>query len=413
MKAAVSPSSDKWRKYRLDDVVSIAQGQVDPREEPFASMLHVGPEDIESGTGRLLSAHRARDLQLISGKYLFKSGEIVYSKIRPYLRKAWLADFDGICSADMYPLRTREGFSASFVASYLLSDDFTTQVVATQDRTGIPKVNREQLSAVELDAPQIAEQESRASAITAVQKAIATEEARIKTLHELRSAVAEQVFRYGIRPHESALGELPGGWRASRLGDVITRAQYGLSVRGERVGDLPILRMNCQLDGRVVFRDLQYVTLDPATASAYELIDGDLLFNRTNSIDLVGRTALFEGSQRAVFASYLIRLSVDTDAVVPSFLNAYFNLVSVQQSLKALATRGVSQSNISASKLKEFVVPIPTIAEQREIISIIDSLNARIGHATERAKTLRTLLASALNTVLGRTSTTTTESAYA
>ena len=91
-----------WQVARFDSMVDIAQGQVDPRQEPYRSLVNVGPENIEEGTGKLTALRTAADLGLISGKYYFASDHVLYSKIRPYLRKAALADFTGLCSADVY-----------------------------------------------------------------------------------------------------------------------------------------------------------------------------------------------------------------------------------------------------------------------------------------------------------------------
>ena len=92
---------EDWQLRPLLTVVRVASGQVDPKVEPYHSMILVAPDHIESGSGRLLKKETAGDQYAISGKYLFADGDIVYSKIRPYLRKAIFADFDGLCSADM------------------------------------------------------------------------------------------------------------------------------------------------------------------------------------------------------------------------------------------------------------------------------------------------------------------------
>lgn len=148
-----------WSVVPFGRAVDIAKGQVDPRVEPYASMLHVGPEDVEGGTGRLLKPRTARDLALISGKYAFHEGDIVFSKIRPYLQKSILADFEGICSADMYPLRPAAGFDARFVHAVTLSPIFAAQAISQQDRTGIPKLNREQLRTISIPQPSAEEQQ--------------------------------------------------------------------------------------------------------------------------------------------------------------------------------------------------------------------------------------------------------------
>ena len=180
-------------------------------------------------------------------------------------------------------------------------------------------------------------------------------------------------------------------WSTFPLGKLLTLAQYGLSVRGGRLGPTPILRMNCQDRGRVVFRDLQYVNLDPKTLADYRLEDGDLLFNRTNSYELVGRTALFRGEREAVFASYLVRLKVDKQQIDPDFLTYYLNWSATQRRLKGFASRGVSQSNISASKLRGLDVRLPPIPEQRAIGAMLSKIQDAIDVQTSLVATLKEL----------------------
>lgn len=244
------------------------------------------------------------------------------------------------------------------------------------------------------------EQQLVTSILATIERAVELEAERIVTLKELKATTMANLFRRGLsgaRLKHTEIGKLPEGWDVVPLGTALRTTQYGLSVRGEKTGQVPILRMNCQQDGRVVFRDLQYVTLDPAVLKAFLLRDGDLLFNRTNSFELVGRTALFGGDYECVFASYLIRLQVVEGALSPSYLNHYLNLESVQRSIKSLATKGVSQSNISASRLKRFPVPKPPLREQDEIAKIIDSLCGRLEVAQQRAAALRHLFDSSLH----------------
>jgi len=144
---------ESWEVVRFEDSVSIKNGQVDPRMEPFADMLHVGSENIQSDTGRLINLQTNADLKISSGNYHFTPEDVLYSKIRPYLNKVALPDFEGTCSADMYPLRSNSHFIREFLFYYLLSDGFKNAAISFQDRTGIPKINRMQLGSIELACP--------------------------------------------------------------------------------------------------------------------------------------------------------------------------------------------------------------------------------------------------------------------
>ena len=163
--------------------------------------------------------------------------------------------------------------------------------------------------------------------------------------------------------------------------------QYGLSLVGKVTGSYPILRMNNLAEGKVVPDNLQFVDLDEDILQKFLLRKGDVLFNRTNSYDLVGKTALFDLNGDFVFASYLLRVVTQSENLLPGYLNFYLNWDITQQKLKALATRGVSQSNINASKLMQFRIAIPPISEQTAIASILNACENKIA-ALEREITL-------------------------
>lgn len=148
----------------LGTVCDIVARQVDPTEEKYGALPHVNGENIESGTLRLSDVRSAFEDGMTSGKYLFEPGEVLYSKLRPYLRKVCIADFRGVCSADMYPIRPRaEYLDAQFLAYCLVSDEFTAYADEESRRARMPKLNREQLFAWNAPIPSLAEQRALAA----------------------------------------------------------------------------------------------------------------------------------------------------------------------------------------------------------------------------------------------------------
>jgi restriction endonuclease S subunit len=109
-------------------------------------------------------------------------------------------------------------------------------------------------------------------------------------------------------------------------------------------------------DGRIIANDLKYVDLDDTDFNSFKVCKGDILFNRTNSADLVGKVGIFDLEGDYVFASYLVRLRVDQNQILPEFLNYYLDSDLGQRRLLAYATPGVSQTNISAGSLKKVLV---------------------------------------------------------
>lgn len=146
-------------QVNLGDVVSLDAPMVDPTNDEFADLLHVGPDRIVKGNGQLLECETARTEGLTSKKFLFDERYVLYSKIRPALKKCTLAEFRGLCSADMYPVRpSGEEMTREFIWGLLLSDAFDRYVSTLPDRANIPKLNRAELSAFQFRLPSIESQ---------------------------------------------------------------------------------------------------------------------------------------------------------------------------------------------------------------------------------------------------------------
>ncbi|WP_146741320.1 MULTISPECIES: restriction endonuclease subunit S [Lonsdalea] len=151
---------DCGNRVKLGDIVTLDAPMVDPREDKFIDLIHIGPDRIEKNTGLLLSALTAREENLISKKFLFDENYVLYSKIRPYLKKCAIPDFGGLCSADMYPVKPISGkTNREFIWQLLLSDFFTKYTETLSDRANIPKLNRKELLSFELSLPPIPLQE--------------------------------------------------------------------------------------------------------------------------------------------------------------------------------------------------------------------------------------------------------------
>lgn len=138
----------------LGEVVQISAPLINPTRPEYRVLPHINGERIEEGTGRLLPYNTAEQDEMASSKYLFQPGNVLYSKIRPYLRKAALVNFVGVCSADMYPLHiTSDDLTPEFLKWALLSRHFTEYAVELSRRARMPKLNRPQLFGYRLRYP--------------------------------------------------------------------------------------------------------------------------------------------------------------------------------------------------------------------------------------------------------------------
>ncbi len=183
----------------LGDVCTIESRLVDPRDPTVAPMIHVGGANIESGTGRIVNAITANQEKLTSGKFLFGDQDVLYNKIRPYLRKVARPDFAGICSADMYPLRpSLDRMSRGFLFYLLLSRDFTGYAVTVSNRAGMPKVNRKDLFAYKFRLPTLAAQLDIVDVLDEATGAVRSLRSNLNStagaLSEMRRAVLRRSF---------------------------------------------------------------------------------------------------------------------------------------------------------------------------------------------------------------------------
>jgi type I restriction enzyme S subunit len=176
---------------------------------------------------------------------------------------------------------------------------------------------------------------------------------------------------------ELEMPTLPDGYVLGTIGDAATRLEYGTSTRATADAEqgIPVLRMGNIQNGRLDLSDLKYMLVD-REIDRLLLEDGDLLFNRTNSPELVGKSAVFRGDAPMTFASYLIRVQLHPEVAEPDFVNYWITSAWGRIWARLAKTDGVSQSNINGSKLALMPIPLPPIDEQRVIVQRANQLLA-------------------------------------
>ena len=334
--------------------------------------------------------------EIRSGTY-FERGDALVAKITPSFENGkqalatGLPTPFGIATTEVIPLRpSKEGQDRRLLFFYLLHPDVRHHVAERMEgATGRQRIPVNVL--LDLPFPKFdpEEQTTVSDTLEMIQQLMAVETQSIETTQTLKRTAMQTLFTRGLRGEaqkETEIGPMPESWEIAAIDDVAVSTQYGLSLRGGTSGAYPILRMNCQEDGKVHYRDIQFVDLDSESYDRFRVIPGDLLFNRTNSIELVGRMAIVDDDRPAVFASYLVRLVVDTNRCIPEFLNFFMNWPRTQEEIKKLASRAVGQANINATKLRTILFPLPAIDEQQKIVAVLDVIDRKIDlHRRKRA----------------------------
>lgn len=185
----------KFELVALSELVDIRSSQVDPTSEPYMSMPHIAPNNLSSGSDEIVGVKSAAEDGVTSGKYAFQAGDILYSKIRPYLNKVSVAAYDGVCSADMYALVPKNKAQTDWIVWQLRSSRFLAYAASSSGRASIPKINRKALRAfkVQLVEPAVLEQFNREQN---VKKALANSvRAKLHLLQELQSSLSTRAFQ--------------------------------------------------------------------------------------------------------------------------------------------------------------------------------------------------------------------------
>jgi type I restriction enzyme, S subunit len=162
-------------------------------------------------------------------------------------------------------------------------------------------------------------------------------------------------------------------WKWSTLGDLCTSVEYGSSAKSKAENGIPVLRMGNIQDGRLDWKNLVF-TDDQEEIQKYLLKQNDVLFNRTNSPELVGKTAIYKSEMPAIFAGYLIRINRKDDLLDGDFLTYFLNSQIALDYGKTVVISSVNQANINGTKLKSYPIPAPSLTEQKTIVKKLDEL---------------------------------------
>ncbi len=199
------------------------------------------------------------------------------------------------------------------------------------------------------------------------ERVITKREEELQKLDKLIKARFVEMFGDPIRNQKD--------WEIVSIGDIITDVRYGTSKPAVKGGKYPYLRMNnLTEDGHLDLNDLKYIDIQKDEIEKCVVRKGDVLFNRTNSIDLVGKTAVFDLSEDMVIAGYIIRVRLN-GRILPEVFSQYMNLEALKDILRSMAKGAVNQANINAQELQSIKVYVPDMKLQKQFVEIKEQVN--------------------------------------
>jgi restriction endonuclease S subunit len=398
--AAPAVLREGWRVVRFDEMAQLVNNRVDnPSEagvERYVGLEHLDPESLKIrrwGSPDDVEAQKLR----------FQPGDIIFGKRRAYQRKVAVADFEGICSAHAMVLRARaEAVVKEFLPFFMQSGTFFDCALSISVGSLSPTINWKTLASQQFAIPPKNDQRRIAEILSAADEAHTRLHNALLETESLKRTALTRLTTKGIGAShfkETEVGNIPSSWEVRTVGELLSLCQYGLSIPVQETGTYPMFRMMNIVDGVVVKNDMTSVDLPLQEFEKYCLKKGDILFNRTNSADLVGKVGIYRMEGSDVFASYLVRLRANGSLILPEYLNYYLNSAAGQARILVHATHGVSQSNINATNLKKVLVPVPPLEEQVTVIAAlkkIDSAKTALQEKIEANHALKKMLLTSL-----------------
>ena len=229
----------------------------------------------------------------------------------------------------------------------------------------------------------LSEQEQVVCILTQLAGIISLRQKELDKLDELIKARFVEMFGDPIKNSK--------GWRVVTIGDMTTEVRYGTSKPAVEGGRYPYLRMNnITTDGHLDLNDLKYIDISDDEIEKCVVRKGDVLFNRTNSVELVGKTATFDLTEDMVIAGYIIRVRLN-DRLLPEVFSQYMNLEALKNILRAMAKGAVNQANINAQELQSIKIYVPDIELQRQFVEMkeqVDKSKVAVQQALDKAQLL-------------------------
>ena len=320
-------------------------------------------------------------------------GDTIFSLVRPYLRNIAYIDEDissCIASTGFYICSPLKSVNSRFLYWLMTSDYVVLGLNKFMKGDNSPSIRKNDIENFPFPLPPIDEQ----------QRIVDRIESLFARLDEAKSKAEAVLDGFEIRKaailHKAFTGELTERWREENkiqisswkeesITSLCHSLKYGTAKKSKEIGSTVVLRMGNLQDGEIDWSNLAYSD-DQYDIQKYLLFPNDVLFNRTNSSELVGKTAIYRGEYPAIYAGYLIKMNYKKNRLTGPYLNYVMNSHKAKEYCNNVKSDGVNQSNINAKKLGAFVISVPSLPEQQEIVRILDNLLAKERHIREAAE---------------------------
>ncbi|EOF5144817.1 TPA: restriction endonuclease subunit S [Klebsiella michiganensis] len=390
---------EHWKVARVKRLASLRNER---RNDVSTDTIYIGLEDVEAGSGQYKPTNGSSRQSEDSTVGIFYEGDVLYGKLRPYLRKAIISEMAGCCSTEFLVLRA-EKTEPRWLQEWLLTPDVTHQIVSGCEGAKMPRADWGHIGSIEVVYP---DQPEQAKILTSLDRETARIDALIEKktrfielLNEKRQALITHAVTKGLDPNVKMkdsgiewIGQVPEHWEVKPFKYILSAPMsYGANESAE--SDDPnhprYIRIT-DLTENGILREDTFKTLPWDKAYSYLLSDGDILLARSGAT--VGKSFLYrETNGAACFAGYLIKASCDEEKALPKYIYAYLQSHSYWEYISGSNIQSTIQ-NVSAEKYSSMVLPVPQREEQATIVATLDRETARIDALISKAEQSITLL---------------------
>ena len=347
-------------KYRFDQIAINSTEKKKPAEED--RFTYLGLEHLDSGTLRV--TRFGTEVAPVGEKLVMHKGDVLFGKRRAYQKKVAIAPFDGIFSAHGMVLRPKEDvIDKDFFPLFISSDYFLDAAIKISVGSLSPTINWRDLKELEFELPDLTAQHKLAEILWSINDTMEAYKKLISATDELVKSQFIEMF--GLPDNNMK------GYHLGTIGDVISDVHYGTSAKASENGKYIYIRMNnITYEGTLDLADVKRINVADSELENYVVRYGDVLFNRTNSRDLVGKTCVYDRKEPMIIAGYIIRLRMN-DQVIPEYLSLFMNTRYAKKLLLGMAKGAVGQANINAKELQKIQIIIPPIDEQKQFAAFV------------------------------------------
>jgi type I restriction enzyme M protein len=351
--------SSDYKFVTFKEICEINPETVEPTTFKTDKFIYVDISSVENGTGKVKFNNLIKTSQAPSrARRKVRNNDILLSTVRPNLKAFGFVQNpppNTVASTGFAILRAKNNFNSKFLFYNLFTDNLVNQMISMMGKGAYPSINQADVASLQIPLPPLSIQEEIVAEIEGYQRIIDGSKAVVENYKP----------KINIDPD----------WEMVELGEICDNFQYGSSKKSNSTGDIICLRMGNIQNGEIDWSDVKYAPKDEEFGK-YLLKKGDVLFNRTNSPVHVGKTGIYRGEKKAVFAGYLIRLNYKRNKIGGEYLNYCLNTQEAKEFCQRVKTDGINQSNINAKTLATFRIPLPPIYIQQKIVSQIQKEQA-------------------------------------